>query len=314
MLRLKGVYRQSWYRNQLLFHRTAGILRVLRDSGVDTLALKGIPLSLIYYADNAVRPMSDADVLVRLADLERSIRLLQEHGWRPHRPLPSCPPPHRGSWVFIDRDEHEFDLHWHVFGDCLSGDSDDDLWDAAQPLLVGDVPTKALAPADELLHALVHGIHWSPVPSIRWVPDAAAIIAVAGEELDWERLLAQASKRRFLPIVTVGLRYLHDVLAVPVPPAVLASLSARPLRVVERVELWSRMEGTALSGACRTWFGYLRSLDEPGGWPGPAGYLRYLRALWVADGYWDLLSMARSKVSHRRARRLEASAASHAPR
>src|SRR5262245_20078562 len=33
MAKLKGVYRQSWYRNTLLFHRTAGILAALHDAG-----------------------------------------------------------------------------------------------------------------------------------------------------------------------------------------------------------------------------------------------------------------------------------------
>ncbi len=89
MAQLKGVHRQSWYRNQLLFRRTAAILRALNDDGIATLILKGIPLSLLYYKDDAVRPMADADILVRVAAGPRVVELLQQHGWRSHRPLPS---------------------------------------------------------------------------------------------------------------------------------------------------------------------------------------------------------------------------------
>ncbi|HEX8291585.1 MAG TPA: nucleotidyltransferase family protein, partial [Pyrinomonadaceae bacterium] len=48
---LKGVYRNAWYKNQLLFHHAAAVLSFLRRAGVETIVLKGIALTRLYYRD-----------------------------------------------------------------------------------------------------------------------------------------------------------------------------------------------------------------------------------------------------------------------
>ena len=61
--RLRGVYRQTWYRNNLLIGRLARLIDALERAGIPTLVLKGVPLALCYYRDTALRPMGDADLL-----------------------------------------------------------------------------------------------------------------------------------------------------------------------------------------------------------------------------------------------------------
>jgi hypothetical protein len=62
---LKGLYRRAWCENQLLFHRTVGVLESLRKAGIPTLLLKGAALALEYYKDLGARPMSDLDFWCR---------------------------------------------------------------------------------------------------------------------------------------------------------------------------------------------------------------------------------------------------------
>jgi hypothetical protein len=299
MPRLKGVHRQSWYKNQLLFRRIADVLGALEAAGVSTLLLKGIPLTVLYYRDEAVRPMADADVLVRPSDVETTRAVLEQYGWHPGRVPLKWPVPYRGSWTFVDHDGRELDLHWHVFPECLYADADDELWAAAQPLCIRGVRTNALCRADQLLHALTHGLHWNPVPSIRWVADALTIIAQRDASMDWERFVTQAETRRFAPVVDVALRYLRDVFDAPVPSTVLERLGARPISIRLRVERWSRTDGSVVAGACRTWFGYLRSLDRTREWPGPVGFVRYLRGFWWVDNPWRLPGVIAGKVTRR---------------
>jgi len=37
----RGVYRKTWYENQMLFHSIASLLRSFRDAGIAVMVLKG---------------------------------------------------------------------------------------------------------------------------------------------------------------------------------------------------------------------------------------------------------------------------------
>jgi hypothetical protein len=299
LTRLKGVHRQSWFANQLLFQRVAGVLEALEQAQVPALVLKGVALTALWYRDEAVRPMADADVLVKHTDIVAARDILRRLGWRPRLEAPEWPPRFCASWPFADVQARELDLHWHVFPECLSDDADDDFWMAAVPLNVRGVAVAALSPADQLLHVLMHGLRWNPVPSIRWVADALTILDQVGTAFDWPRLVAQAEVRSFVPIVEVGLRYLHEAFGASIPPAVLHRLQARPLGWNERFERWSRLHAGIAAGAGCLWFGYLRAIKRTGGRPGPAGFLGYVRSYWAVDGGWRLPIAIAGKVARR---------------
>src|ERR671938_178933 len=42
--RIKGTYRYSWYKNQLLLQATAACLRAFHEAGIETIVLKGMAL------------------------------------------------------------------------------------------------------------------------------------------------------------------------------------------------------------------------------------------------------------------------------
>src|SRR5262249_54557182 len=100
--RLRGIHRQAWYRNQVLFRRGAETLRALEGAGIPTLLLKGIPLALLHYRDEAVRPMADADVLVPTQAVTGALAVLRRAGWHPGRTLALWPPKHCASCMFRD--------------------------------------------------------------------------------------------------------------------------------------------------------------------------------------------------------------------
>jgi hypothetical protein len=56
--RLKGLYRRTWYLNQLKLAEARPWLELLQGEGIDTLLLKGVPLGLEYYGDLGQRPIS----------------------------------------------------------------------------------------------------------------------------------------------------------------------------------------------------------------------------------------------------------------
>jgi hypothetical protein len=237
MMKLKGVYRLTWYKNQMLFHAIADLLRSFQNSDIETMVLKGAALTFLCYKDYGLRPMNDFDVLVHTDQAMPAIRLLQNLGWKP-----KDFEPHEGyisvsySHGFEDESGREIDLHWHVFSQCRDAHADDDFWGKAVVTKFHDVPTNVLNPTDQLLHICVHGARWNETPSFRWVADAIMILNNAHNEIDWNRLAVQAEKRHLILPLLDTLHYLRDTFEAPISPEIIKNLQAVRLPHLERME------------------------------------------------------------------------------
>ena len=119
---------------------------------------------------------------------------------------------------------HSLDLHRYALAQAAS---DDAFWSAAVEIELWNVPTRALCPADQLLHVAVHGARWNPVPPVRWLADAVAIERSAGAGLDWDRLVGEASRRGVTTTVAAALECLVGTVGFALPDGVLERLPTR---------------------------------------------------------------------------------------
>jgi hypothetical protein len=241
MSRIKGVYRRTWYENQLLFNRLSRVLRVLNQAGIKTMVLKGAAVSLGHYLDGGVRPMEDFDVLVPYKEVMRGIGLIEALGYRPAFQMPEeeVMKASRHAWDFIDELGYHFDFHWNAFYTHLGENADADFWSEAIPMQVNDQKTLMLCPTDQLLHVCSHGAIWSTIPPIRWVSDAMAILRSSKEGIDWSRLLIQARRTRQTLAVVDTLEYLRDRFDVAVPSSLLRDLRETKTTFLERSLFWA---------------------------------------------------------------------------
>lgn len=235
MPRLKGIYRFSWCANQRLFHDAAGLVQGLHEAGIRTLVLKGAALSTLYYRDRGVRPMSDVDVLVPVTQAAAAIDCLRDMGWRTSQ-FVAEDFRYRHATQLLNEDGREFDLHWHAFYECLQEDADDGLWRRAVPFSLLHAHTLGLDPSDAFLHTVVHGMRWNEVAAIRWIPDAMAILRGVGPQIDWDRVLSEAARRRLVLRFGQGVRYLRERFDAPIPDDVMTRSRAPQPSYVERME------------------------------------------------------------------------------
>ena len=257
----KGVYRKTWYKNQLVFHRIGGVLEELQTAGIQTMLLKGAALSVLCYASPGLRPMEDFDVLVPTGQVNEAIRVLEQLGWNAQRPWPGlvtagylCT---RHAHNFRDAENQALDLHWHVLHECRAPGADDDFWAGAVPMMLHGVPTRALNPADQLLHCCVHGSTWNALSPMRWAADAVMLLRKPYAPLDWDRFVAQARKRQLVLPVLGALNFLAG-LDVAVPPEVITQLETAPVSTLQHAACYSRARcfGT-LGWWPALWYGYL---------------------------------------------------------
>jgi len=241
----KGVHRYVWAQNQLLLGRMMPFVAALEDAGIPTLLLKGTGLVAGSDLDAGMRPMKDFDVLIPTGQARAAIEVPLSLGLEPVLGVPiwwvtDYAPLYECGWAFetIERGRSlRLDLHWHATYVSRQPDADDDFWDAGREVDLLGVSTRALDPADELLVAIVHGLHWDPLPTYRWVVDSALLARGGAGAVDFDRLVEQARRRRVVAMVTAGLSYLRNVLSVPVPADTLRALRRSLPRPLERLEL-----------------------------------------------------------------------------
>jgi glycosyltransferase involved in cell wall biosynthesis len=231
--RLKGLYRRTWYMNQLRLAEARPWLELLAGEGIGTLLLKGVPLGLHYYGDLGQRPMNDVDVLVPFAQASHALDLLEADGWRDVGSLPRDRTFrwHHGAGL-VHHDGGELDLHWYLGEEFVLADrpeaSSDTFWKNAQLLDVQGFATKMLDPTDMLVHTCVHGAWSGSAATVRWVADASFLLRRAADDIDWTRVVDHARSFRVVLSLQNALTYLRETFDVPIPSEALDELARVP--------------------------------------------------------------------------------------
>ncbi|WP_020594802.1 nucleotidyltransferase domain-containing protein [Spirosoma panaciterrae] len=235
VVHLRGIYRYTWMSNQRFLLKMSQVIRVLHQNEIETIALKGIPLSLLYYGDMGVRLMYDLDVLVPTAQAEQALQALQA----PPLSLQSSPfeTKHRHTLHAMhlwDANGVDVDLHWNLLYEHSYAKADVPFWQARQPVKLTDrQSTYALSPTHQLYHNLVHGYDWSETPAIRWIADSYVIYTNPALSIDWHALLDLARQYNVNYPVQQALKLLESEFRLTLPSDVKERLKSMTLSTAE---------------------------------------------------------------------------------
>ncbi|MGE3074358.1 MAG: nucleotidyltransferase family protein [Dehalococcoidia bacterium] len=283
---LKGIYRQSWYRNRISVGSAMRAVTVLRANGVEPVALKGLGLIASAYREAALRPMHDVDLLIAPGSYRASVDALVDAGWKPLRgdradffrrvrvfhALPLAGP-----------DGIEVDLHRRMLEEnCFPG-ADEHALARTRCFEIGDDTVTTLAPEDHVINACVHGVRWDPVPALRWVLDVVVAVRSAGENFDWNYLVEEARNRRITLALAGALEFARSYES-SIPEVVLEQLAAIPADKLERFDFRVQQGGNGLGTQVARYFtrygrlasgrGVLRKVTE---------FPTYLECMWELD-------------------------------
>jgi Uncharacterised nucleotidyltransferase len=227
--RLQRLYYVQGARNAELLSTLAEVLTALAERGIAVIVLKGAALVETVYGNLAVRPMHDADLMVRWADAAGAARALEDLGfeaddWFQPRAwylenLHHLVPYRRGS-VTVE-------VHHQLLppGVPLSA-SPDVFWSRASPAVVGGVATRVLAADDQLLHVALHLCYSHYFAGwLSGVRDLAEITRHSGSSLDWDRVVITASgvERG----MHAALLLARDLAGASVPPSVIGRFGVK---------------------------------------------------------------------------------------
>ncbi len=107
---LKLDFIQSSAKNEMVRKRFADIRALSSRQGIDVLALKGADLAFWLYADPALRPMSDIDVLVKPGDFRQLVISLKSCGYSLERVS------HHATLSNRSNPSQFLEIHWSLPG------------------------------------------------------------------------------------------------------------------------------------------------------------------------------------------------------
>jgi hypothetical protein len=285
MMKFKGVSRQTWLSNQLLFNNILKSLRFLYDAGVDVLIINGAALALFYYRDYCLQPKAQFDILVRPHQATQTIKQLQALGWMSVSDLSrrevekyittSC------SHLFRDQAGHRIRLYWRPLEEGFQTNEDDDFWKDAVAAELNGSKIYTFNTADLLFHLSVHGSLSGLAPLFLRVIDAMMVLKAVRFEIKWDRVIQQATKTHLLLPLMDTLRYLHEKLDVPFPTSVLRSIRDAPGYKWEKFECRVRNSRIwLLSRSSEFWFNYSRLKGNMNWWTKLAHFPIFLQETW----------------------------------
>lgn len=259
--RLRVSYFATARRNLLAFDALARVLDRLNAHDVPNILLKGVALALTLYKNEALRPMSDVDLLVPRDDVPRTIALLRELGY--DTPIPEVRTGARlaydGELYLRSDDAHaaSIDLHWNLVNapNYRRSAAEQWLWDGARPVAVGAAEGRVLSPEAQLIHLCTHKVlHHSgedDAGDALWGFDIALLLTEY--TMDWDLVLVKAQGLGMIASMQQALPAVLPEWGVPVPEDVLARLQTlKPSRAERRLMQW-RASGHQKTGARGLW-------------------------------------------------------------
>jgi hypothetical protein len=227
-------------------------LSSLGASGIPTILLKGAAVAHTAYPEPHLRPMTDVDLWVRDAHLTSAVRCLLQNGF-------VVPPGVLADGIvspLLDQRRLRaepagilVELHGSVRS--LAGLSDERLercWNNAVPVSIGEIHSRALCPADMLLHTCLHMARTDRFASSQLsLLDVHLIARHCADRVDWVALARDARTEGVAAYLTVALVVARTVWGARVPDEYFAAVGdVKALGEMESLALeqvWEKNRG-----------------------------------------------------------------------
>ena len=296
---LAGVSRRAWYENQTLLASLQRALDSLAREQVDCALVGEIPLVLIYHKNLHSRRIGQVDIVVSPGQAQRAARVLSTAGWTAQSPLAAEEVTYKHMKRFTGPASRILNLHWHFIGSASSAAADEFFWAARQPFVVHGADARRLSPTAMLLHSLLADTAELAAMPALWILDERTLIAGAEQELDWDQIVAFATREKLASRLRRKLQLL-DRFGVPVPDLAANTPPHKRLSLADAIDRiilrhrTKRREYTPI-GKWGVVADYLRS-DRRTGLRGVADFSHFVRHRWGLRGRREVIPAAALQV------------------
>lgn len=227
---LTRAYHRVGFKNSIFYAELGGVLRALKEVGVEAILLKGAALAEEVWKNVALREMADIDLLVRKEDLRKADATLSNLGYIHHEE-------HKDNEWYLENHHHlapfykpgvgiYVEIHHSLsFPNRFFRFNTEGVWERAQTIKLGDAQALVLSPEDLISHLCLHlsGFDYF-VGKIKNLADICEVIDYCAPRIEWDLILANANKGGYARLIFYPLRFAHDIFGAAVDKQVLDEL------------------------------------------------------------------------------------------
>lgn len=278
--------------NWLAFEELGRLLTLLERGQIPVVLLKGAALAHTVYADPALRPMADLDVLVPYTAFPRARAIMIEQNYAPI--LESGDDfdwhfAHAQGFSGRGKQPMLVELHWHIFGLPYYRERIpiEWFWSRTMPARLGERTVQVFSPQAQVLHLAAHLALQHQQRPLVWSYDLALVLSHWRDQIPWEQMIDSAGAFELSEVLRSALALVEQVWDVTVPShawellGVHGSVRERLLSAaltadrVEARDVWDGFQMPGLKGK----LGYFRQVLFPG--------IDYMRTRYhIADARW----------------------------
>lgn len=230
--RFRKDFQENAARNQIFANELTSLIKTCAAVGVEAVIYKGPALAITAYGDLALRRFVDLDLMVRRADVARTVDLLTEQGYKAAKEL------NAEQQELLLRTQHNVqftrgklivELHWQVSSELFASSvTAEDLWQQLETVRINETEVKTLSTEDLLFSLSVHGSRhlWQ---RLAWICDLDRIIATRAD-IDWARLMTRAKQTNSERMFLLGPALAEKLLATCLPESISEAI-ARDRRI-----------------------------------------------------------------------------------
>lgn len=256
--RWRAYYASSLRRNWRLLAELEEAIAALTAAKITPILLKGAALIQTVYADPALRPMTDLDLLVHREQVADALHVLAAKGYRPVRPEARV-----GLTIEVenevmiqkpDASSVPLELHWSLFDSPHHQRrlAEEWWWQSALPVRGALPGAHILGPEAQVLHLCAHLALHHRGRGLLWLHDIAEILYYYQDRLNWELLLTKATEYDLLLPLQQTLPRVAENWSAPIPAGIrlrLQELTPSP----EEVGTFKRLTADERPAVRRFW-------------------------------------------------------------
>jgi Uncharacterised nucleotidyltransferase len=256
---LKGVYRRTWYGNQLVFARLKPFLDHLASQDVAPILMNDAALVAGHYPDIGYRDIRCIDILVRGKDWGRSIAAAGAEGWQAEPQKSFESPTSLSIMAFAGSEGRTLRVWANLFAAEPREDTEDRIWQAARCIRVTGRSILTLGPVEQLLCLSAEAVRLREPPLFLYA-DAGLLAQSLSAQSDWTRLVWQAQRYEHVLPLRNMLAFLQAKLSIGVPSWVLPALHKMAISHGELLQYYQACDSPSLrlKSTCLRWLSPLR--------------------------------------------------------
>ncbi len=307
--RLKGVYRSSWTRHQLLCDQLRTVLDTLIEVEIVPMMLRGMRLATAFYDEPALRPIRHIELVVEPSEFDQAVDALRRLDWSMVTPVAPVAHPEQAAFgsptkvacVLANELPRELRAARRGWGRATRARGVHEQFEGRSVLV--------LDPLDELFLA---ASGWrKPAGILQALVDTHTMIKALGPDLGWHNLATRSADRALSYRVLELLSYLRATLQTPIPDYVLGDLTLAASTGRERLmSVLEAMDGGVLGGFPGTLAEFTRTAEATSAAAAIHGLPSYLQHVWGINSAGHVpVQMIKKGASRLRSRRQPTNAA-----